>query len=94
MTIVRSFTSMPDVPLNSKLTPWQAEFMRATKTNIDLMTGANGVTHTALIRGDVQVKEVTSTEFNGDFDATDHYNLSVHVIALTKAVNALISQLN
>ena len=94
MTVNRSFTSMPDVPMNSKLTSWQAEFMRATKTNLDLLMGANGVAHTAMIRGDVQVNTVTAEPITGAFTAADHLLVVTELRLTTIALNTLISQLN
>jgi len=80
--------------MNSDLTPWQAEFMRATKANIDLLTGANGITHMALIRGDVTSQEVAPTGITGSFDSADYIRVASQLITVTNALNRLISELN
>ena len=73
MTIQRHFTGMVDIPFNSDITPWQAEFLRATKANIDLLAGFNDPAHTAIIQGDVEVNQVEEdTSIGTNFDSTDY----------------------
>lgn len=94
MTIQRHFQAMVSIPANSELTTWQAEFMRGTKQNMDLLTGANGETYTAIVRGDVTVQEVSSEEIGQAFDATDYARMVTRVNLLTSALNRLISDIN
>jgi hypothetical protein len=91
MTIERHFHAMPDLPKG--LNAWQAEFMKATKVNIDLLSGFNGRTHTAIVRGDVTVNGVSSQGVTGAFDAADYLRLSTEVSILRLALNELINNI-
>jgi hypothetical protein len=95
MTITRHFTAMQDVPFNQKgMTPWQVEFLRGAKQNLDLLTGANAESHMAVVRGDVTVEEVQDQGITGTFDATDHTLVARQLLLVTDALNRLISDIN
>lgn len=94
MAIQRHFTGMVDIPFNTELTPWQAEFMRATKSNIDLLAGFNTADHTAIVKGDVEVDQVEEdTSIGSAFDSTDYLATVNQLKTTTRALNRLISEI-
>lgn len=94
MTIRRHFTAVPDIESNSGLSPWQIEYMKAMKKNVDLMSGFQGSTFQAIVRGDVTVNGVDSQGITGAFDAADHTRVATEVILLRRALNELIDNIN
>jgi len=94
MAIQRHFTGMVDIPFNSEITPWQAEFLRATKANIDLLAGFNDPLHTAIVQGDVEVDQVEEdTSIGTNFDATDYAATVNQLKVTTRALNRLIDEI-
>lgn len=94
MTIQRQFTAVPDIQANTKdISPWQAEFLRGIKQNVDLLAGFQGSAFQAVVRGDVTVLPVGSEGITGEFNAADHVRLATETLLLRQAVNELIANI-
>ena len=94
MTIARQFTAVPSIQPNADISPWQAEFLRATKKNMDLLAGFQGATYQAVIRGDVTVNQVGTQGVTGTFDAADYLRVATELQLVRAALNELIININ